>query len=230
MSTWNFDRSSGTDDSGANTTAIYYAGNQPLNFADYVGSKRNVVATEKGWVRRIQYTDTHGNARTKDEVLVAANPGDGETFGYAGAPHLGFPDIGLLKLAGNTATGVNSYQNTSPMTVYVTWNEALTPTSNATITASRRDGAYSFTLLSNTTNNDSSTAKFVTFGANNTIEFVGTPGVDPGQYKFESGTITITATATFGGEAANTFITGAVSNSLVSGVGAILANGEFTIV
>ena len=33
--------------------------------------KRNVIATNAGWVRRQSYTDIHGKDRVKDEVLVA---------------------------------------------------------------------------------------------------------------------------------------------------------------
>ncbi len=31
-----------------------------------------VVATEKGWVNRTSYTDTHGNVRQKDILLVSS--------------------------------------------------------------------------------------------------------------------------------------------------------------
>ena len=34
---------------------------------------RNVVATDKGYVRRRNYTDAHGNERTKEEVIIPSN-------------------------------------------------------------------------------------------------------------------------------------------------------------
>ena len=33
--------------------------------------RRDVIATDRGWVQRLRYTDVHGNERVKDETLVA---------------------------------------------------------------------------------------------------------------------------------------------------------------
>jgi hypothetical protein len=72
MSTWDFRRESTATKSGANNVAGILAGYQPFAEADNIASKRNVIATSKGWVRRQNKTDSDGNKRTMDEVLVAA--------------------------------------------------------------------------------------------------------------------------------------------------------------
>ena len=74
MSAWGFNRESNRSVLGANTAAGYAKGNQPYAEAHHIASKRNVIATNVGWVRRTHKT-THGNARVIDEVLVAAHPG-----------------------------------------------------------------------------------------------------------------------------------------------------------
>jgi hypothetical protein len=48
----------------------------------YRQSKRNVIQTPYGWVRRITYTDAQSNARVKDEILVTYN----DLSTVAGAP------------------------------------------------------------------------------------------------------------------------------------------------
>jgi hypothetical protein len=52
MSNWGFSRESTQVASGANTVAGIKAGYQPFAQADTLASKRNVIATSKGWVRR----------------------------------------------------------------------------------------------------------------------------------------------------------------------------------
>jgi hypothetical protein len=230
---WNFNKESNTDAAGANTEAGFIAGNQPFAEADSLSSKRNVVATKKGWVRRQAYTDVHGFARVKEEVLVAAHPGN-TTGGYANSTYLGFPDIATMQLGANTATGVSTYQNTASMTAYVTFNEPLLATGNVSIVCTQNDGSTTFTLLSNTTAGATSKAKFFNEGANNTLVFAGVPGVGVGFYKISAQTLTqavgTLVSTNFDGEAANTVVTGAVSNTVMSVAGTVLANGQFTLV
>lgn len=238
MSTWNFDHEQNTDGKGANTYAGRIAGNQPYYNADALPSKRNIIATELGWVRRISYTDTHGNERTKDEVVVAAHPGGllGEQGGYANSVYLGPPDVGTLQLSTNTATGTSTFANTVDMQVVVTFNEPLNTANTLSITATGINGGATFTLYSNTETFPAGVAVFDTYGGNNAVVFTGTPAVGPDDYVFDTQTI-VTAGAPFSltsrnadAEVANTVVTAAVSNTLMDFAGNILANGQFTIV
>lgn len=234
MSMWNFTHEKNTDSAGANTEAGFIAGNQPFNNADALSSKRNVVATELGWVRRQYYVDGHGNPRTKDEVLVAAHPG-GTTGGYANASYLAFPDIATIQYGSNTADGVSNFAQATAMEVVITFNEPLNTSANVAVVAKRRDGTNSFTLTSNTTTTNASTAKFSAYGGNNALVFVGTTPSATGQFKIDAQSLTIAAGGTlvsrnFDGESANLIVTGAVSNTSMNLAGNVLANGEFTIV
>lgn len=216
MSTWDF------------TTGV-----QPLPEADSVASKRNVVATDKGWVRQQVYTDVHNNVRVKEEVIIAAHPG-GTTGGYANASFLAEPDITLIQLGSNTVTGLSSFAAASSMTVYVTWNEPLAATANVVITATEKSGSPSFTLTSNSTNDNTSKAVYAEYVGNNTLVFTGVPGVAAGNYKFEAAdlltSVTTPTSTNFDGEAASLTITGTVSNTLIDVASNVLANGEFTLV
>jgi hypothetical protein len=232
---WSFTNQSATDAAGANTEAGFIAGNQPFAEADSLASKRNVVATEKGWVRRQSYTDVHGYLRQKEEVLIAAHPGGANNGGYSNTVYLGSADIATMQLTSNTATGVSTYQNTASMSVYVTFNEPLLATTNTTIVATERSGAPTFTLTSNSGTGATSKSVFLNEGANNTLVFSGIPGVGAGTYKFGAQDITVVAGGTllsqnWDNDAADLTITGAVSNTTMNVAGAVLANGEFTLV
>ena len=109
MSSWGFDKEGTQNAGGANTEDFLVRGFQPFHQADSVASKRNVIGTDLGWVRRVNYTDMHGNARKKEEVIVAANPGSGS---YADADHLGFPDISQIYVKLNVNGVVTA--NTAP--------------------------------------------------------------------------------------------------------------------
>ena len=63
MSSWGFDKEGTQNAGGANTEDFLVSGFQPFYEADSIASKRNVIGTDLGWVRRVNYTDTHGNAR-----------------------------------------------------------------------------------------------------------------------------------------------------------------------
>ena len=213
------------------STWDFTTGEQPLPQADTVRSKRNVVATEKGWVRQQVYTDVHGTERVKEEVIIAAHPG-GTTGGYANSANLGEPDITLLQLGANTATGIATFNTSDPMTVYVTWNEPLAVTANVVLTATRRDGTQ-FTLTSNTTNGATSEAKYDEYVANNTLVFTGTPA-STGFYKFKTEDLLTSLAAptstNFDGDAASLKISSTTSNTLLDVVSNVLSNGEFTVV
>ena len=214
------------------STWDFTTGEQPLPQADTVRSKRNVVATEKGWVRQQVYTDVHGTERVKEEVIIAAHPG-GTTGGYANSANLGEPDITLLQLGANTATGVATFNTSDPMTVYVTWNEPLAVTANVVLTATRRDGGDTIVFTSNTTNDATSEAKYDEYVANNTLVFTGTPA-STGQFKFRTEVLLTSLAAptstNFDEEAASLTISTTTSNTLLDVVSNVLSNGEFTVV
>lgn len=233
MSMWNFTHESETDSAGANTAAGYIAGNQPFAEADALPSKRNVIATDLGWVRRQSYVDVHGQLRVKDEVLVAAHPGGNDRGGYANSQYLGAPDIATMQLSTNTVSGISSFLNTSLMTLLVTFNEPLLATSNVSVVATGRAGTPVFTLTSNSTNSDTGKAVFYNEGANNTVVLSAIPGVAAGFYKIRAQSLTVDGgtllSQNFDGTAANTTITAAVSNTIMAVNGDVLSNGEFVI-
>ena len=92
---------------GANTDATLRAGYRPYNF-DTKAKRRDVILTDKGWVRRTNHNSVHGGVRQKDEILVAAHPGGGSNS-YASAAHAGGPDICDIFLGENTATGNSNF-------------------------------------------------------------------------------------------------------------------------
>tara|TARA_B110000211_G_scaffold233737_1_gene300795 strand:+ start:3543 stop:4184 length:642 start_codon:yes stop_codon:yes gene_type:complete len=211
------------------STWDFTTGAQPLPEADNVASKRNVVATEKGWVRQQAYTDTHGNVRVKEEVIVAAHPGPSQVGGYTNAANLGEPDITLIQLGANTITGSSTFKTTVEMEVFVTWNEPFAATADVVLTAKDIVSGAN-TIVFTSTGPESPD-----YVANNTLLFKGTPTVTAvGQYKFETADL-LTSVApptstNSDGEPVSLTIAGPVSNSVISVIGDSLANGEFTIV
>ena len=149
MALWGFSRESNQVASGSNTIAGIVKGYRPLPQSGGIGhsydiatgdhaNKRNVIATSKGWVRRINKRDTHGNNRQFDEVLVAASPGGG--FDYTANTYLGNPDICeiYVKLNANNVISANVSAN-----LYVVFNMPvhLRASSNAlTINISNTSG------------------------------------------------------------------------------------------
>ena len=106
MPGWGFRPESGQSAAGANTIAARAKGFQPYYAFDGGGgmaSKRNVIATNKGWVRR-EYVGT----RLKEEVIVAANPGVAGKD-YTSNAYLNSPDIAQIyvKLNANGYIGAN---------------------------------------------------------------------------------------------------------------------------
>jgi hypothetical protein len=189
MSTWDFRKESFTDVAGANTVAGLLAGNQPFSEADTLKSKRNVIATNKGWVRRTNGTGNRAG-RQIDEVLVT---------------HLGFPDVAQVYYGANTKSD-GEYSTAVVMDINVVFNEPVwfNTANNAKLTLSFAGATFD----ANTTNG--------IINANNTIVFKGTP-VSTGSQKVAAQSITEVAAGlvslNVGGETANLVITGAVSNT-----------------
>ena len=228
MSDWDFRKESNETHAGdVGSVASFKAGMQPCHEADVKASKRNVIATDKGWVRRTiknNGTDTASGVRIHDEVLVAA--GD-----KTSAADLGFPNIAEIWLSANSSTAVKSG---AVCNVYVTFNEPVKNSGGSgpwkmaafSNTAGGKNdvvanGAFHATIIKRA--NSSNTGITV---ANNTLVFSFTPagdGSDAGDYKLPIGaTAIVNATSVgmnvvslnAGFRAANDFITGAVANTL----------------
>ena len=232
MALWGFSRESTQSAAGANTVAGIVKGYRPLPQAsgseepDVGGNiqnanKRNVIATSAGWVRRQNRTDTHGNIRQIDEILVAANPGAG--FSYTSNTHLGRPDICeiFVKTNANNVISANVSAN-----LYVVFNMPvhLRASSNAlAITISNTVGGNSGVARIN------ASAAARANVANNVLVFTmpklqGGTGSVKATYKINGQSISVTGNPLYNPEqttthAANLVITGAVSNALSNGWG-----------
>ena len=226
MALWGFSKDSTKVVSGANTVAGLVAGQQPFGGqTDGNASwKRNVIATNLGWVRRTNKT-TDSTARQHDEVLVAANPGTTSmSDGYANVVHLAFPDITEIYISSNS-TGGNALVKSDTANLYIVFNEPI-----------RHKGGKGFmrvriantvtgnTLIATGTANTAAPTNII--NANNTLVLRFKPGV-AGTYKVNSNTIAFSSVSggtfaanlvslniTTGPDAANLVISGAVSNNM----------------
>jgi hypothetical protein len=221
MSNWGFSRESTQTASGANTQAGLKAGYQPYYEADNFASKRNVIATDKGWVRRQNYTDVHGNARVKEEILIAAHPGSG--LAYNSNTYLGNPDIAQMyvKLNANGVISANVSAN-----LYLVFNSPIRVVPSSNLMSIN---------LANTAGGNTGVAQFVAqtasnlIGANNTLVFTMPPlqggtGSASATYQINAQSITVTGNPVYNPEqdtthAANLTISGAVANNLTNGSG-----------
>ena len=202
MSTWDFAHEDQTDQAGANTVAGILAGHQPHFEADNLASKRNVILTDKGWVRRLNKT-TDGRDRQLDEVLVAAHPSTSE--GYTAVAISGPPDVAQVYFGANTAAA-GAYTTAATMDINVVFNEPVVfnTGNDAELTLSFAGATFE----ANTTNG--------IINANNTLVFKGTPSSTGSQKvagqvisEVAAGLVSLNAS----GASANLTITGAVSNT-----------------
>jgi hypothetical protein len=239
MALWGFSRESGQVASGANTVAGIVNGYRPLpqvsgsEEPDAGGNiqnanKRNVIATSKGWVRRVNRT-SDGNQRQFDEVLVAANPGSG--FSYTSNTYLGRPDICeiFVKTNANNVISANVSAN-----LYVVFNMPvhLRASSNALSIG-----------ISNTAGGNHAVARIAASAAaranvaNNVLVFTmpklqGRTGSLKATYHINAQSILVTGNPLYNPEqgtthAANLVITGATANALSNGWGNRITN--FTV-
>lgn len=232
MSTWDFRRENTATKSGANTVAGILAGYQPFAEADNIASKRNVIATSKGWVRRQNKTDLNGNKRTMDEVLVAAAPGSG--LYYNSNTYLGKADISqiYIKLNANGMISANVSAN-----LYIVFNGPI---------KFKNSGNAMSINIANTVGGNHAVARFTAqtssnlIGANNTLVFTmpklqtSATGANAytATYHVNAQAITVAGMPLYNPEqttthAANVTITGAVANNLLDGIGRRITN--FTV-
>ena len=218
MSGWDFRKEGTQVASGANTIAGMKAGYQPFYEAGNMASKRNVIATTQGWVRRVWK-----GARKQEEVLVAAAPGSG--FYYTSNAYLHFPDIAQMyvKLNANGVISANVSSN-----LYVVFNSPVKVKASSNLIS---------IAVANTVGGNTANAHMVTqgaagntgIGANNTLIFTIAPlrggtGSAKGTYSIAGQAISGTGNPIYNPEvgttcSANLTITGAVANNLLDGVG-----------
>ena len=168
--------------------------NRPKNLSRI--DKRSVVATDKGWVKRITYTDVHANERSKDEILVPLP-------GLANSTNMGAADIDDMwfstnNVVINNAVNVNLVFN-EPIRVTGAWSLSVANTAGGSAKTATSAGASTVVL------------------ANNNLVFTFTPTA-AGTYKIQAQTIANTSTGDIvsrntGTETASKVITGAVSNT-----------------
>jgi len=225
MPGWGFRPESGQSAAGANTIAARAKGFQPYYAFDGGGgmaSKRNVIATNKGWVRR-EYVGT----RKKEEVIVAANPGVAGKD-YTSNAYLNSPDVAQMyvKLNANGYIGANVAQ----ANLYVVFNTPIHHKASGNlvtvVVSNTIGGNIGNTLFANTA------AQSRIINANNTLVFrmpplQGGSGSVAATYKVAAQNIRVNG----GGNplynpddgtampAANLVITGAVANNLLDGAG-----------
>ena len=209
---------------GANTDATLRAGYRPYNF-DTKAKRRDVILTDKGWVRRTNHNSIHGGVRQKDEILVAAHPGGGSNS-YASAAHAGGPDICDIFLGANTATGNSNFVTGTDFEIKVVFNEpvahvgAVAPRLKLVL-ANTVSGQNSLTANALAVNSNTGIE-----GANNTLVFTCKPASNAnraGTYKIGAQTIVKLGSGTANLASlnsnritANLVINAAVSNSLAS--------------
>lgn len=176
------------------------------------GTKRNVIATPAGWVRRITYTDVHSNVRTKEETLVALGDLPSEVT-------MGNPDV--TEIYTTNTTGGSILRRGRVNFVYVVYSEPLSigaSSSPVRLTVANTTGGNSVIATSNTN-------KLSITNANNTLVFkfkVGNTTFGQGTYKVQAQNMSNTAQhkvySIWGGasETANLNISALVSNTLGS--------------
>lgn len=128
-------------------------------------SKRNVVATDVGFVRRQVYTDADGNARTKEEILVSLD-------GVANSSNFGAPSISDVWHSKSTAV-INT-----PIDTFVSFDEPVSIAAAAKIAVANTVGGSAKVGV----------AAATPVLAGNTLKFTWTPTV-AGTYKVQAQSI-----------------------------------------
>lgn len=227
MPLWDFRRESTSPATGANTVAGIKAGKQASLVAGLGlghAEKRNVIITEKGWVRREHRGSVNGGTRKIEQVLVAANPGVSNKD-YGSNNYLGNPDIAQIYVKLNANGYISA--NATGANLYVVFNTAINR---------RASGNNCTILLANTVGGNHAVANFANtvaqgriVNANNTLVFrlpplQGGAGSVAATYQVNAQSITVSGNPLYNPEkgityAANLVITGAVANTLSRGDG-----------
>ena len=222
MSTWGFGQESGQVATGANTVAGIVKGFQPHYEADGMASKRNVIVTSAGWVRRTNGTGSRAG-RQFDEVVVAANPGTSTNYSDS-ASHMGKPDVCQMYVKLNANGYISANVSANLYVVFNTPMKVRASGNNVTINLANTAGGNNGLAIH--------AAGDTIAHANNTLVFTlpplqGGTGSAKGTYQVNAQSIAVTG----GGHslynpdagitaAANLVITGAVANNLLDGAGA----------
>ena len=229
MSTWNYKGENGSGLAAGTNANAKVVGNAPYWQADNLASKRNVILTNQGWVRRLNTQDLNGNRRKREEIIVAAHPADGNAnTGYLSNTHAGFPDVQQIYLttAANVEhTTVLSNGNISitggaaAVHVHAVFNEPVVSVNAATIIATATGSGSNETFTSVPSEG--------AHGANNIIVFKSDGTVAVGTYQIKAQTIGGTnpiENVEFAGtdqgtnrRFANLVISGAATNTLAAG-------------
>lgn len=226
MPLWDFKKDSQNTVSGANTVAGIVFGFQPFGGATDGKErwKRNVIATNQGWVRRRNITKDGGNSQ-RDEILVAANPSI-SSDGYANVSFLGFPEITHMYISSNS-TGGNALVRSGTANLYIVFNEPVRHKGGQGFIRVRIANTATGNTLIATANAKSTTSATDVINANNTLVFRFKPGV-AGAYKVNANTLSFASSngtgsftsnlvslniTTNGAESANLVISGSVSNN-----------------
>ena len=226
MPLWDFKKDSQNTVSGANTVAGIVYGFQPFGGATDGKErwKRNVIATNAGWVRRRNISKDGANSQ-RDEILVAANPGISND-GYANVAYLGFPEITHMYISSNS-TGGNALVRSGTANLYIVFNEPVHHKGGqGGFIRLRIANTVTGNTLIATANAKASTSATDIINANNTLVFRFKPGV-AGTYKINANTLSFGSVSggaytsnlvslnitTVGSESANLVISGSVSNN-----------------
>ena len=190
MSTWNFDSEANHTDGDLGSNEAFNAGAQPAARADVLASKRNVILTNQGWVRRVNYQTDDGTRRQKNEILVAAHPGNViANTGYA-ANTAGKPDVAQLYIT--TAANVEHITTlangnlsitggAAAVHVHAVFNEPVVSGNAATLVATATSSGSNETFTSVPSEGAHT--------ANNIVVFKSAGTVAVGTYKIKAQTI-----------------------------------------
>lgn len=210
MSSWGKSNTAAQVVAGANTVAGLKYGHQPSEFINgYLANKRNIIATDKGWVRR-RIKETDNTVRIVDEMLVPIN-------GLANSTNLKFPDIAQIYFSSNS-TGGSALANGTSANIYVVFNEPVFfKGGGVRLKLTVANTVSGNAIIARTTSRVNSNTNIV--NANNTVVFKFVPVIN-GTYKVNAQVVANNTTGTSnlsslntGNEAANLTIVGAVSNA-----------------
>ena len=178
----------------------------------------NVFANNSGWIHRVTYTDTHGNTRNKDEVMVAIN-------GLAGTSpltKLGQPTISDVRWSRSTVGTTGAAAN-----IIVTFNEKVNVISANVLTISVGASNTTSNVIGGAgTNANTGLATYISGSGTNRLRFALTIDANAATYSLHTTTISNTAALALVDNAAQTLT--ANLSIVAAHVGANSAVGTLT--